>query len=680
MISALESSQDNSQDNSPQNSPQNIIYCANPDCENQLNFVGDTICANCQTPLIYRYIWATSSLKHITSGIVTPGTKVADRYEVISQQIWLDTEPGKIPEIPTKLPVQVIPYLKLFPQRLHISQAYGFIHDVEQGGNEILLLENIPVDETGKLYPAISESWEQATPVRQVYWLWQILQLWTPLLELGVAQSLLLTENIRVQGWCIKLIELYQKTEQFNLSDLGRFWQPLVEVAKAPIAQELESIVQQMLIAPGDLDSIMTRLNQLLLASAADLPLIVNMAGATDIGTVLKQNEDNCYPCQVDELDEAAQLHLAIVCDGIGGHEGGEVASQLAVQSLKLQIRALLAEIVQQTEIIPPDMLQKQLTASLRVVNNIIWSRNDIQKRQGKERMATTMVMALQLPQKVMTISGWLSDNAHELYLANIGDSRAYWITRQYCQLLTVDDDLTARAVRVARSLYRQAIHQPNAHALTQALGTKEAEFLHFSLKRLILEEDGVLLLCSDGLSDGNWVEQSWRDYVIPLLAGEITVDAAVRDWIKLVNEKQAQDNISLVLTLYKTSPVSLVPVISSSLAIQDLTAGELTVTSLEELEVVSLDTEITSLAEEIPAEPLAESSQTLLELGDFADSYVTSTPTNRGKLMVLFGGILIFLIGSTSLGLGIWWQFSPQSFQQMCRQLPQKIQHLCPR
>ncbi|MDD1417292.1 serine/threonine-protein phosphatase, partial [Dolichospermum sp. ST_con] len=57
-------------------------------------------------------------------------------------------------------------------------------------------------------------------PVRQVYWLWQILQLWTPLSELGVAQSLLLADNLCVQGWCIRLLELYQNTEQPTLQDL----------------------------------------------------------------------------------------------------------------------------------------------------------------------------------------------------------------------------------------------------------------------------------------------------------------------------------------------------------------------------------------------------------------------------------------------------------------------------
>jgi len=644
------------------------IYCLNPNCEHPLNSIGDILCTSCQTPINYRYLWATGSI----AAKITPGTKVSGRYEVITERIWLDTKPGMMPEIPTKLPAEVIPYLKLFPERLHFSQAYGFTRNSIEDESDILLLENIPVDQTGSLYPKMSEAWEQSIAVRQVYWLWQILQLWTPLLELGVAKSLLIPDNLRVQGSCLKLIELHpntvQNTEQLGLRDLAYTWRTLLAITKVSIAQELDHIVQQMLHSEVDLAVINTQLNQLLVASASELPLIMTMAGATDIGPILQQNEDTCYPSNSDELDEASKLRLAIICDGIGGHEGGEVASQLAMQSLKLQIRSLLAEVAQQTELIPPDILHKQLEASLRIVNNVIWSRNDEQKRQGKERMATTLVMALQIPQKVVTTSGWLSDNTHELYLASIGDSRAYWMTREYCQLLTIDDDITGREVRAGRLLYRQAIHRANANALTQALGTKEAESLNFSIKRFILEEDGVLLLCSDGLSDQDWVEKSWKDYAIPLLTGQMTADDAVHNWINLAHEKKAQDNISVVLTLYRVTIAPLVPIIPSPTAIENIEAGELAVIS-SEVAISPLDT--------VPEEPLAESSLALLDLVEVGETKVT-LQTSRSQVMILFGGLLVVVIG-ICLGLGGWYEFYPKSFQKMCRPLPKEIQRLCP-
>ncbi|WP_016953086.1 PP2C family serine/threonine-protein phosphatase [Anabaena sp. PCC 7108] len=646
-------------------STQQIIHCPNPDCNQPINSIGDTFCISCQTPLVYRYLWATGTV----AAEILPQTLVANRYEVITQQIWLDTQPALPPEIPSELPKTVIPYLKLYQQQLHIPQPYGFVSSLDAG--DILLLENAPIDKQGNLYPTMTAAWEEAKAVRQVYWLWQILQLWTPLSELGVAQSLLIPDNLRVEGWCVKLLELHPTTETLSLQDLGQSWQPWVEVAKTEIAQSLGNIVQQMCRQEAEFTAIATQINQLLLISASEMPLMLTVAGVTDSGLVMSHNEDACYPSNAEDLNNYLYPHLSIVCDGIGGHEGGEVASKLAVQSLKLQIRALLKDVSEQTEFVPPDLLQQQLAASLRVVNNMIWSRNDEQNRQGRERMATTLVMSIQLPQKLVTTAGWESENAHELYLATIGDSRAYWITPNYCQLLTTDDDMATREVCFGQSLYRQAIQAPNANALTQALGTKEAEFLNFSIQRLILEEDGILLLCSDGLSDHDWVEKSWQDYAIPLLTGKLSVADAAQKWVKLANEKNGQDNTSVVVTLCRISQAFLVPIKPAPLVIEPIEPIEPAITAPE---VESSELEAPTV------EPLADSSQTLLDL-DLTEEPV-ETPVkrpNQGKLVVMLVGFLALLLGSASLGLFAWWQLNPQSFGQACRQLPQKVQQLCP-
>ena len=641
-------------------STQRVIYCTNQDCAKPINPVGEEVCSNCQTPLVYRYLWVVNSSDHYQE----IGEKVAHRYEVIAPHIWLDTQPGLLPEIPSEPPAATVPYLKLYPHSLHIPQVYGIIPGSELEVNDTLLLENTPIDEYGNLYPAIADGWNKATAVRQVYWLWQILQLWQPLWELGVAGSLLREENIRVQGWCVRLLELHQ-SESPHLGQLADCWQPWVDQAKPEGASELQYIIQQMKAEDVDVQSISSQLNQLLLILVGKLPLALKVAGGTSIGNELMHNEDACFPTSREGLDDPLIPQVSIVCDGIGGHEGGEVASKLAIQSIKLQIQALLQEISFQEDILPPELLQQQIEASLRVVNNLISNSNNQQHREGTQRMGTTMVMAVQVPQKVET-----GENAHELYLVNVGDSRAYWMTPHYCQLLTVDDDVAGREVRCARSLYHQALQRPDATGLTQALGTKEGEFLQPTSQRLIIEEDGILLLCSDGLSDNNWVEKSWQDYVLPILTGEMALEDGVRQWIDLANQKNGHDNISVVLTHFRVSP--FYPV-----------------------HVVQKDTQVLANMPEPVESTFTESSQALLNLDlpepVATESSITESPTpntqtpdvsqsDKGKRgWLIFTGLLFLLLAGTSLSLAAWWQINPQSFQKQCQRLPLKVQKLCP-
>jgi protein phosphatase len=624
-----------------------------------MNSVGDSACASCQTPLVHRYLWATGS----SVAKIQPGEKVANRYEVIIPNIWLDTQPGLLPDTPEELSKEIESYLRLYQHRLHIPLVYGLADSVANDGDDILLLENVPIDETGNLYPAITDAWEQAQAVRQVYWLWQILQLWTPLSQLGVAGSFLIPDNLRVQGWCVRLLELVETSYDVSLQQLGECWQPWVAAAKTPVVQELNNIVQQMCSEEANLNAIATQLNILLLSSAADLSLTLEVSGATDPGLQQTQNEDTCYPTDTGDQNDSLLPRVSIVCDGIGGHEGGEVASLLAVESLKLQLRALLIEVKEQADILPPDLIQKQLEASLRIVNNVICNCNDEQQREGTQRMGTTLVMAMQLPQSIKTHSENQSQNAHELYLAHVGDSRAYWMTRSYCQLLTIDNDVAGREVRYARSLYRKAQQRPDATALTQALGTKEGEFLRPVIQRFILEEDGILLLCSDGLSDNDWVEHSWRNYAAPVLQGELSLEDAVHKWIELANQKNAQDNISVVLTHCRVSPapmMSLPPALPS-------------------IEIIEAEQQ-----EQEQQSELAPSSQALLDLlvsEPHATDNIQTTAKRQGrrKWWFLLGGLVALLVGGTSIGLVAWWRLNPQIFQQACQRFPQRLQQVCP-
>ncbi|MEC4984041.1 MAG: PP2C family serine/threonine-protein phosphatase [Oscillatoria sp. PMC 1068.18] len=601
------------------------------------------------------HLWAAGSL----AAEFAPGELVANRYQVVAPQIWRDTNPKEPPSLSDPAPESAIAYLGLFGLSLHLPRLYG-ICQLEEG--EVMVLENVPLTPEGEFYPSLKQVWADASPVRQVYWLWQILSLCQPLTQEGVASSLLDWDNIRVQGWRVRLKQLFLDSEtnpppellqssitstsesatliqaplNLYLQKLGAIWQPLVSSAKAVVAPQLEAITQQLQTPDVEFATVSATLNQILLEQAAQQPLRIQVASASDTGPKRSHNEDSCYPTAEEIENRFLQSppilaeHLAIVCDGIGGHEGGEVASQLAVQSLKLQIQALLREISNDPEIMTPDLVAEQLAAIVRIANNIIAARNDEQEREWRQRMGTTLVMAVQLPQQIKNLELGVG-NSHELYIVNVGDSKAYWITPEACYPLTVDDDLASRETTLARSLYREALQHRGAGALTQALGTKDAESLRPTVQRLILEEDGLLLLCSDGLSDNDLLEQYWAYFCPNVLNGEQSLAEAVQGLIDLANEKNGHDNTSVVLAAYGISPQY--PVLVN-------------LSELPQFSVVSSKSE----ASDSPETSEAIEEETELELEPESEPSVEVNNRTQINIVALVLGVLA-LVASAALG-----------------------------
>ncbi|HEY9737260.1 MAG TPA: protein phosphatase 2C domain-containing protein, partial [Trichocoleus sp.] len=505
------------------------------------------------------------------------------RFQVKAPRVWLDTRPDLRPPAPDDLSPTMIPYLKAHPYRLHVPGVYGVLAGSSMA--PVILLENGPLHpQSGDLYPSLETAWEGAKPMRQMHWLWQIWELWPVLRDLGVASSLLNLELVRVEGWRIRLRELAgDQGHPPALSTLAAVWQPLVQAAHPALVEPLTEVLAEMQPPNSGsseaISALSARLNHILLTQAAQVSLRVSLAGATSTGPTQPRNEDTCYPTRLEvPTPDGGTPCLAIVCDGVGGHDGGEVASQLAVQSLQLQLRGLLSEAQSESQVLPPDIIKQQIEAVIRIANDVINHQNDQQSRAERQRMGTTLALAVLVPQRIQTANGW--SRVDELYIAHVGDSRVYWITPDYCHLLTVDHDIAAREVIAARQLLPLAQERPDGGALTQAIGTRSADYLHPTVQRFILDETGVLLLCSDGLSDNQRVEEAWANYIGLIVKDIVSLESAVASWIELANQKNGHDNTAVVLMHCKATTRAAAPLATDIADRQQLPPTELTAAS----------------------------------------------------------------------------------------------------
>ncbi|MCA2692118.1 protein phosphatase 2C domain-containing protein [Microcystis sp. M034S2] len=530
------------------------LQCQNLTCLSP-NALTNRFCEKCGTPLVKRYLWMIGDW---VRSYYRVGELIDDRYLVKQPQIVLDTKPAQAPEAPEEPPSWLSLYLKLLPFHLHIPQVYGYIPSPDERLNmDIWLLEygTIPLDETGELIypellPTLDEVWSQASDLRQIHWLWQMAKLWHPLQKKAVVSSLLNPFLTRVNNQLLQLLELSKdEATAPNLRNLGAFWAGLIPTAAANIQGFLASLTQEL--ESGDLDrpeSLIAILDYALQHYGAGQERSYEIFTCTDTGPLREHNEDACYPPANQAItlghgqnpfDKAQGKPLAIVCDGIGGQEGGEIAAQLAIETLPREINPSPTSDIE----IYPDSYSLVLEQAIRVTNDLISQRNDQESRQDRRRMGTTLVMAF--------------GHAQEMYAAHVGDSRIYWITPQGCHQVTVDDDLASREVKLGYLLYRDAIQYPNAGALVQALGMGSATNLHPTVQRLIVDQDCVFLLCSDGLSDYDRVEQYWDSEILPLLRGEKTVTAVGESLLQLANQKNGHDNSTIALVYCRVVPAA---------------------------------------------------------------------------------------------------------------------------
>ena len=527
-----------------------MIKCPNPECQAS-NPEGSEQCASCQTLVPHHYLWA------VGQGALD---QLDERYIWKHQRIVLDTDPGTPPASPDPVPANVWPYLMLAPFSLHVPQPYTLLSP-GSGDNAMLLLDAAaiaiaPGDDKPSLLPSLTEAWPTASPLRQLNWLWQIAGLWPDFIEQQVASSLLLSSYLRVHGSLVRLLELSHDSQAFTLRNLGASWQTLIPQAQPSIRDFLDGLCKYLI--EGDITTpevLVSCLDQAIAAAAAGYRVEYELSVMTDRGPSRKRNEDACYPSSGSKQThilgpKANSKHrpplLLIVCDGIGGHDGGDVASQLAIATIQQELAPLL-EWLADEHLHDPETITLAMEQAICEANDNISQHNDQGQRQARDRMGTTVVMALII-------------GVH-IYIGHVGDSRAYRISTNSCRQITFDDDVAAREVRLGYGFYADVANRPGTGALIQALGMASSTALHVVVQRLILDEDIALLLCSDGLSDYDRVEQFWPTHVLPVLTGQNSPTTAVNNLVKLANTYNGHDNITVGIVtghIYPLKPVAV--------------------------------------------------------------------------------------------------------------------------
>jgi protein phosphatase len=240
-------------------------------------------------------------------------------------------------------------------------------------------------------------------------------------------------------------------------------------------------------------------------------------SGDTHIGMKRKSNQDSFYLSK--------ELKLFVVADGMGGHNGGDIASQMAVKVFPAKLKNNINE------------------EPLILLNKCINETNESIKVYGETHpelvgMGTTVVACY--------------FRGQNLYIGNVGDSRAYLINSKKIFQLTRDHSLVQEKLNYGVYTREQAAHDPQKNVLVRTVGfEEEVEADIFTYK--VIKND-IFICCSDGLhgkvSDEDILFIVNKHIADPAHATQQIADQVVKDLITLACDNGGNDNITLILMI----------------------------------------------------------------------------------------------------------------------------------
>jgi serine/threonine protein phosphatase PrpC len=245
-------------------------------------------------------------------------------------------------------------------------------------------------------------------------------------------------------------------------------------------------------------------------------------AGKTDVGLQREHNEDSLLVMN--------DMLVVAVADGMGGHRSGDVASQLAVSTLRDFFEITVRKDATWPFPANPDLSDEEnyLVTGLRLSNRRIFDRS--LKAMNDFGMGTTIVAAM------------FDARATKVTVAHVGDSRAYRIRNGVITQLTRDHSLVSDAAHMAPWLSEEEVAQLPPNVITRALGIREDVVV--DLFSEATRPGDVYLLCSDGLC-GTLSDEQMRDVVMR----HDDLDRACAELVDRANYFGGPDNITVVLS-----------------------------------------------------------------------------------------------------------------------------------
>lgn len=235
----------------------------------------------------------------------------------------------------------------------------------------------------------------------------------------------------------------------------------------------------------------------------------MQIVARSDNGRIRRNNED--------AVGFDQQLALAVLADGMGGLEAGEVASRLAVDCIIETLR------------LTPERTELALRGAVEAANSAIVRAGE----RGNVVMGTTVV-------------AWLLAGRGQCFVAHVGDSRVYRLRSGRLKRLTADHSMVQKMVDDGLLSEVEAHASPHRNVVTRALGVEQE--VRVDLGSWVVAPEDLFLLCSDGLTD--MVEEAEIERLLArhMAAQPLDLEGAAQALVERANDAGGEDNVTVLL------------------------------------------------------------------------------------------------------------------------------------